>query len=169
MLLLLLSLLLLPLLLPLLSLLWLLCYCCCYLSSVMSLCFVTLSNHFRLSLLSHLCISAPVCLPCLCLCVLCSVRPGSSHTDAHTDKGVELCCLSWSLMWPVSFFLSGHSHHFVRAKVMFDSFSQISSPTDGVCLAQSKRMNLLVVTAFTVTWKRTMAEGWEGTEVCNHI
>lgn len=40
---------------------------------------------------------------------------------------------------------SGHSHHLVRAKVMSDGFPQISSPTDGTRLIESKRVNLLVV------------------------
>lgn len=62
-------------------------------------------------------------------------------------KGDELCWLSLSLMWPVSFPLSGHSHRLVRAKVMSDSFSRTSSRIDWACPAQSKHVNLLVVTA----------------------
>lgn len=73
-------------------------------------------------------------------------------------KGDELCCLSLSLMAPVSFPLSGHSHRLVRAKVMFDSFSHTSSGIDWACLAQSNRGNLLIVAAFILTWR------WKGNE-----
>lgn len=74
-----------------------------------------------------------------------------------------------SLMWSVSFPPSGHSHRLVRANVMFDSFSQICSPTDGARLAQSKRVNLLVVTVFTDTEKNRCKRGrMEETEVCKH-
>lgn len=73
-------------------------------------------------------------------------------------KGDELCWLSLSLMWPVSFPLSGHSHRLVRAKVMFDSFSHTSTRIDWACPAQSNHVNLLVVTAFFVTWREK--KGW---------
>lgn len=63
-------------------------------------------------------------------------------------KGDELSWLSLSLMWPMSFTLSGHSHRLVRAKVMPDSFSHTSSRIDWACLAQSNHVNLLVVTTF---------------------
>ena len=63
-------------------------------------------------------------------------------------KGDELRWLSLSLMWPVSFPLSGHSHRLVRAKVMSDSFSHTSSRIDWACPAQSNHVNPLVVAAF---------------------
>lgn len=89
---------------------------------------------------------------------LCLLKSHTHFTDTYTQthviqcqagmKADELSWLSLSLMRPVSFTLSGHSHRLVRAKVMPDSFSQSSSRIDWACLAQSNHVNLLVVTAF---------------------
>lgn len=77
-------------------------------------------------------------------------------------KGDELHWLSLSLMWPVSFPLSGHSHRLVRAKVMSDSFSHTSSSIDWACLAQSNHVNLLVVAAFIEEICDTAERGKDG-------
>lgn len=70
-------------------------------------------------------------------------------------KRDEVRWLSLSLMWPVSFPLSGHSHRLVRTEVMSDSFSYILPPRiDLACLVHThahtharNHVCLLVVTA----------------------